>query len=118
MALYPLLSSVSTHVMYVYYLKSVDRDIFNLNAVFAYHINVGDSHAYFLLYNGCCTWVVMVSPEVFLVYNKVLKLFNNNNKNNNNNNNSLYFQRVTHLAKKKLIFQRPSINYRQKRIQV
>ena len=24
--------------------------------------------------------------------------------NNNNNNNSLYFQRVTHLAKKKLIF--------------
>ena len=28
----------------------------------------------------------------------------NNNNNNNNNNNSLYFQRVTHLAKKKLIF--------------
>ena len=27
-----------------------------------------------------------------------------NNNNNNNNNNSLYFQRVTHLAKKKLIF--------------
>ena len=26
------------------------------------------------------------------------------NNNNNNNNNSLYFQRVTHLAKKKLIF--------------
>ena len=25
----------------------------------------------------------------------------NNNNNNNNNNNSLYFQRVTHLAKKK-----------------
>ena len=28
----------------------------------------------------------------------------NNNNNNNDNNNSLYFQRVTHLAKKKLIF--------------
>ena len=26
------------------------------------------------------------------------------NNNNNNDNNSLYFQRVTHLAKKKLIF--------------
>ena len=37
-----------------------------------------------------------------LEYRKII--ININNNNNNNNNNSLYFQRVTHLAKKKLIF--------------
>ena len=43
-----------------------------------------------------------IGPFVFKILNRneILAKINNNN----NNNNSLYFQRVTHLAKKKLIF--------------
>ena len=58
--------------------------------------------------NAVLTGVLELLLNVFLIISMTIHEHNNNNNNNNNNdnnnNNSLYFQRVTHLAKKKLIF--------------
>ena len=46
------------------------------------------------------TYVTKIKENYFKHPKLPISIYNNNNNNNNNNNSSLYFQRVTHLAKK------------------
>ena len=59
----------------------------------------GGCFAFFYLHwcLAIVVWLFLTVPLVCLQF--VIVVFPDNN-NNNNNNNSLYFQRVTHLAKK------------------